>query len=52
VVQVTSLTLTLSESLDVGELESEIVTALANRRRDEHGYELVTEAKTGSTGNP
>jgi hypothetical protein len=49
-VQVTSLTLTVPGSVDAEELEGEIVTALADRLRDDHGYELVTGAGPGSTG--
>jgi len=41
VVWVTSLTVTAPETVDAKELESEIVTALVDRLRDDHGYELV-----------
>ena len=50
VVQVTSLTLTVPETVDVKELESEIVTAVADRLRDDHGYELVAETGAGDSG--
>ncbi len=49
VVQVTSLTVTVPETVDVKELESEIVTAVADRLRDDHGYELVAEAGAGGS---
>ena len=50
VVQVTSLTVTVPETVDVKELESEIVTAVADRLRDDHGYELLAEAGAGGSG--
>ena len=50
VVQVTSLTVTVPETVDVQELESEIVTAVADRLRDDHGYELLAEAGAGGSG--
>lgn len=50
VVQVTSLTVTVPQTVDVKELESEIVTAVADRLRDDHGYELVAEAGAGDSG--
>jgi len=34
----------------VKELESEIVTAVADRLRDDHGYELVAKAGAGDSG--
>ena len=37
-VQVISLTVTVPETVDVTELECEIVTAVADRLRDDHGY--------------
>ena len=40
VVQVTSLTLPSPESVDVKEFEREILTALADRLRDDHGYRI------------
>ncbi len=46
----TILKLTLPETVEVEELESEIVTALADRLRDDHGYQLATEARTASSG--
>ena len=50
VVQVTILTVTVPETVGVKELESEIVTAMADRLRDDHGYELVAEAGAGDSG--
>ena len=37
-VRVTSLTMTVPETVDAKELESEIVTAQVDRLRDDHGY--------------
>jgi hypothetical protein len=48
--QVTSLTVIMRETVDVAELESEIVTAVADRLRDDHGYELVAAAGAGGPG--
>lgn len=48
-VWVTSLTVTVPETVDAKELESEIVTALVDRLRDDHGYELVAEAGAGGS---
>lgn len=50
VVQVTSLTVIMPDTVDVKELESEIVTAVADRLRDDHGYELLAEAGAGGSG--
>ncbi len=50
VMLVTSLTVTMPETVDVTELESEIVTAVADRLRDDHGYDLVAEVRTGTSG--
>ncbi len=52
-VQVTSLTVTVPETVDVKELEDEIVTAVADRLRDDHGYELAAavSASASATGN-
>jgi hypothetical protein len=47
---VTVLTLTLPETVDVKEFESEIVTAVADRLRDDHGYQLATEPRTAGSG--
>jgi len=41
VVRVTSPTVTVPETVDAKELESEIVTAVADRLRDDQGYELA-----------
>lgn len=46
----TSLTLTLPETVDVNELESEIVTAVADRLRDDHGYQLMAEVRPSASG--
>ncbi len=48
--QVTSLTLTVPETVDIKELELEIVTAVTDRLRDDHGYELVAEVRAGASG--
>ena len=37
----TTLKLTVPDTVDVDELQREIVTAVSDRLRDEHGYELV-----------
>ncbi len=50
VVHVTSLTVTLPEIVDVMELEHEIVTALTDRLRDDHGYELVAGMSANASG--
>lgn len=46
----TSLTVTLPESVDVDELEREIVEAVADRLRDDHGYELVAALPADASG--
>lgn len=53
IAQVISLTVTLPETVDAHEIEDEIVTALADRLRDDHGYELVAgvSASISGTGN-
>ncbi len=53
IAQVISLTVTLPETVDAQEIEDEIVTALADRLRDDHGYELVAgmSASVSGTGN-
>ena len=48
--QVTTLTVTVPETVDVTELESEIVTSVADRLRDDHGYKLVAAAGAGGPG--
>jgi len=50
VVLVTSLTVTVPETVDVTELEREVVTAVADRLRDDHGYDLVTEVRARASG--
>jgi hypothetical protein len=51
--RVSSLKVTVPETVDVNELEHEIVTALVDRLRDDHGYELVVavSANASGTGN-
>ena len=49
-VQVISLTVTVPETVDVTELEREIVAAVADRLRDDHGYDLVAEVRAGASG--
>jgi hypothetical protein len=41
----TTLTLSIPEMVDSAALEHELVTALADRLRDEHGRRLSSEAK-------
>lgn len=41
---VTNLTVTVPETVDATELEEEVVTALADRLRDDHGLELTAGA--------
>jgi len=48
--QVTILTLTLPETVDVADFEGEIVTAIADRLRDDHGYQLAAETPTAGSG--
>ena len=50
VAQVTDLTVTLPEAVDVEELEHEIVTAVADRLRDDHGDELMAEVRASASG--
>ncbi len=38
------MTVTVPTSIDAGELERELVTAVADRLRDDHGYRLVAES--------
>jgi hypothetical protein len=40
VASVTTLKLSAPETVDLAELEQEVVTAVADRLRDEHGYEI------------
>ena len=48
-----SLTVTVPETVDVTELECEIVTAVADRLRDDHGFDFSAEvmASASGTGN-
>ena len=39
------LKLTVPGTVDIGELEHEIVTAVADRLRDDYGYELMAGAR-------
>ncbi len=41
--------MTLPETVDVTELERELVTAVADRLRDDHGYELMTEVRASAS---
>jgi hypothetical protein len=41
----TTLTLSIPELVDTAALERELVTALADRLRDEHGHRLSSEAR-------
>ena len=50
-VLVTTLILTVPDTVDVKELEHEIVTAMADRLRDDHGYELVADVSASSSGS-
>ena len=43
--------MTVPETVDVTELVQEIVTGVADRLRDEHGYELTAETEAGSAGS-
>ncbi len=46
--RVSSLTVTVPETADRDQLEREIVTSLADRLRDDHGYRLLAEATAGA----
>ena len=46
---VTTLTVTVPETVDAGELERELVTAMADRLRDDHGYELSANVSAGAS---
>ena len=48
VVPVTTMTVTVPAGIDAGELERELVTAVADRLRDDHGYRLTTKRPTGA----
>ena len=49
----TTLTVTVPETVDVEELESEIITSVADRLRDDHGYQLAgVSASASGTANP
>ena len=52
-VLVISLTVTVPETVDVTEFECEIVTAVADRLRDDHGFDFSAEvmASASGTGN-
>jgi hypothetical protein len=43
----TALTVDVPETVDIGRLEVEVVTALADRLRDEHGDELAQPPTLG-----
>lgn len=42
--------MTVPATVDVNELEQEIVTAVADRLRDDHGYELVAAVRASASG--
>jgi hypothetical protein len=44
------MTVTVPETVNVRELEREIVTAVADRLRDDHGYQLSAEVRTDASG--
>ena len=46
----TSLTVSVPETVDVTELEQELVTAVADRLRDDHGCQLTAEVKATASG--
>ena len=48
-----SLTVTVPETVDATALECEIVTAVADKLRDDHGFDLVggVRASASGTGN-
>jgi len=45
-----SLTVTVPETVDVTELECEIVTAVADKLRDDHGFDLAAEVRASASG--
>lgn len=48
----TTLTVTVPETVDVDEFEQEIITGMADRFRDDHGYELAgVSASASGTAN-
>jgi hypothetical protein len=49
-VRVSTLKVTVPATVDVNELEHEIVTALADRLRDDHGYELAVAVSANASG--
>jgi len=48
---VTKLFVTLPEDLNIGEIEHEIVVALADRLRDDHGYGLAAGVSASAVGD-
>lgn len=46
----TVLTLTVPKTVDASVLEHEIITGLADRLRDDHGYELRSTNSGGDSG--
>ena len=48
----TTLMVTVPETVDVEELEQEIITGMADRLRDDHGYQLAgVSASASGTAN-
>jgi hypothetical protein len=43
------MTVTVPATVDPGELERELVTAVADRLRDDHGYRLAAQGPTGAS---
>lgn len=41
--------MTVPATVDPGELERELVTAVADRLRDDHGYRLAAQGPTGAS---
>lgn len=46
-VRVTRMTVTVPVTVDAEDLERELVAAVADRLRDDHGYRLAAEGPTG-----
>ena len=45
-----SLTVTVPETVDATALECEIVTAVADKLRDDHGFDLAAEVRASASG--
>jgi hypothetical protein len=50
VVDVTSMTVAVPETVDAADLERELVTAVSDRLRDDHGCQLTAEVRTDASG--